>query len=447
MTFVQLGFLEFIQEILSDLFNKVFAPILSDVLMVICRILWSMFVSFMSSFLLTGFTMWLSILDYIAAVYDVLTGVSTVTYGSETDLTMIQALFKVNAVGKAFIVMTAAAIVLAFAFSMLSVIRSMQDTVLENKHPISEVLRWSLKSALSFAMIPLLCVFMLQFTQIIFTAIGEIDYTDTSGGNHSVEIVGSTPGDVLFVTMIQDAIKVPDEFVNDTQRAGYIQQRLDYYLTELGDVASNQFSYRNIDQVLEDVDASKVNYIVAFISVGCLLILMLMSAITLVRRMFELLILYIVAPLFAATIALDGGGVFKKWKNMFIGKFFAGAGTMIAMKLFLMVLPMIATRRFAYSEDKLMNQIITVLFVLGGAWAVYNASITFGKVMDPDSAQEEEGQRRDTINFIKGRWSKFTQNSQNNQSQNQNSDQGQEQGGSGGSQGGSGGGPQGPVRR
>ncbi len=445
MTFVQLGFLEFIQEILSALFNDVFAPILSKVLMAIFKILWSMVVSFMSSFLLTGFTMWLSILDYIASVYDVLTGVSTVTYGNETGLTMIQALFKVNAVGKAFIVMTAAAIVLAFAFSMLSVIRSMQDTVLENKHPISEVLRWSLKSALSFAMIPLLCVFMLQFTQVIFSTIGEINYTDTSGGNHSVEIVGSTPGDVLFVTMIQDAIVVPEEYDNDTQRAGYIQQRLDYYLTELGDVAANQFSYRNTDQVLEDVNAAKVNYFVAFISVGCLLILMLMSAITLVRRMFELLILYIVAPFFAATIALDGGAVFKKWKNMFIGKFFAGAGTMIAMKIFLMILPMVATSRFAYSEDKLLNQIITILFVLGGAWAVYNASITFGKVMDPDSAQEEEGQRRDTISFVKGRWSKLSQGSQNNQSQNQNSVPGQ--GGSGSSQGGSGGGPQGPVRR
>ncbi len=445
MTFVQLGFLEFIQEILSALFNDVFAPILSKVLMAIFKILWSMVVSFMSSFLLTGFTMWLSILDYIASVYDVLTGVSTVTYGNETGLTMIQALFKVNAVGKAFIVMTVAAIVLAFAFSMLSVIRSMQDTVLENKHPISEVLRWSLKSALSFAMIPLLCVFMLQFTQVIFSTIGEINYTDTSGGNHSVEIVGSTPGDVLFVTMIQDAIVVPEEYDNDTQRAGYIQQRLDYYLTELGDVAANQFSYRNTDQVLEDVNAAKVNYFVAFISVGCLLILMLMSAITLVRRMFELLILYIVAPFFAATIALDGGAVFKKWKNMFIGKFFAGAGTMIAMKIFLMILPMVATSRFAYSEDKLLNQIITILFVLGGAWAVYNASITFGKVMDPDSAQEEEGQRRDTISFVKGRWSKLSQGSQNNQSQNQNSVPGQ--GGSGSSQGGSGGGPQGPVRR
>ncbi len=417
MVYVQLGFLELLQELLAGLFNKIFAPILKEILLGIFYILWSLFQSFLGEFLLSAFTTWLSFLDYVASLYDILTGVETVAYGEETGLTLMQAMFRISSVGKAFLVLTVVAIALAFGFSMVSVIRSMADSAMENKQPISVVMRWALKSALSFAMIPLLCLFMLHFTKSIFTVVDQLEYTDTREGSHSVIISGTTPGDIMFVTMVQDAIIVPDEFNTSDKRSGYIRQRLDYYLTELGDVASEQFSYRNTDQVFEDVDATKVNYILAFPSVFCLLALMLLSAIMLVRRIIELLVLYLVSPFFAATIALDGGGVFKKWKDAFIGKFFAGAGTMISMKLFLMVLPFLASDRISYTLDKSMNKIITILFVLGGAWAVYNASITIGRVLDPDSAQEEESQRRDTINFIRGRMSKMRQNSQSGQMQ------------------------------
>lgn len=415
MVFVQLGFLESLQSILAKLFNKIFADFLGEILMGIFRILWSMLTSFLASFLLTGFTAWLSFVDYVSSIYDILAGVETVSYGKATGLTLIQALFRIDKVTKVFVLMTAAAMVLAFMFSMFAVIRSMGDSALENKRPISEAIKWSIKSALSFVMIPVLCLFMLHFTQVVFGVINQIEYTETQKGTHSIRIVGSTPGDVLFVAMVQDAIVVPKEFDNAKSRDAYVRQRLDYYLTELGDVASEQFSYRNTNQVLKDVDATKVNYFLAYTSVCCLLMLLLMSAITLVRRMIELLVLYIVAPFFAATIALDGGGVFKKWKDMFIGKFFAGAGTMISMKLFLIVLPLLASDRISYSADKMMNQIITILFVLGGAWAIYNASITLGRILDPDSAQEEESQRRDVINFAKGRLSKMQQNAQKSQ--------------------------------
>lgn len=257
MVFVQLGFTELIQEILATIFNKIFAPYLKKALLAIFHLIWSLFQNFLGEFLLTSFTMWLSFVDYVSSLYDILTGVETVAYGEEEGLTLLQALFRIDTIGRAFIILTAAAIILAFGFSIVSVARSMADSAMENKQPISVVLRWALKSALSFAMVPLLCLFMLHFTKSIFTVFSQIEYTDSREGSHGVAIVGTTPGDILFVTMVQDAIVVPDEFDKDATRADYIQQRLDYYLTELGDVAAEQFSYRNIDQVLEDVDASK----------------------------------------------------------------------------------------------------------------------------------------------------------------------------------------------
>lgn len=415
MAFIQLGLGDFIQEILRKLMNEIFAPILKEILLGVFNLLWGLLQDFLADFMLQAFTMWLRIVDYIASLYNILVGVSEVSYRNQKGLTILQALFRIDQVTYSFIIITGIAVILAFGFSIISVIRSMGDSLMENKRPISVVMRWALKSALTFMMIPLLCLFMLHFSKSVFAVTSQLEYTDTREGSHSVAIVGTTPGDMLFVTMVQDAIRVPDQYKTTEDRTAYVRQRLDYYMTELGELPATKFNYKNIDQVLQDVDSKKVNYLVAFISVIFVIIMMGLSAITLVRRMVELLVLYIVSPFFAATIALDGGAIFKKWKDLFIGKFFAGFGTMIAMKLFLMVLPYIASNRISYDSNYLLNQIITILFVLGGAWAVYNASITIGQVLDPDSAQEEQQQRRDVLNYIRGRIDKAQQNRQNAQ--------------------------------
>lgn len=432
MTFVQLGFLETLQKIFATLFEEVFSPLLQKALEAIFKVLLGMLHSFLSSFLLASFTKFLSIVDYVAKIYDILTGVETVSYRKETGLSLAEALLKINTIGRAFIILTAVSIVLAFLFSIVSVARSMADSPFENKHPISEVLKWSLKSALTFAMIPLLCLFLVHFSKTVVKVTGQIEYTDTRAGNHNIIIADSTAGDVLFVTMVQDAIKVPDKYKTAEDRSAYVQQRLDYYMTRYGDLASEKFTYSNMDQVLEDVDPMKVNYILAFPSVFCLLALMMMSSVMLVRRMFEMLVLYVVSPFFAASIALDGGAIFKKWKDLFVGKFFAGVGTVITMKIFLIILPFMASNRIHFTDDAFMNKTISVLFVLGGAWAVFNASITIGQVLDPDSASEEQSQRSAIISYMTGKLSNMGSGGQQN---------------AGGRVQRVGGGPQGPTSR
>lgn len=426
MTFVQLGFLETMKGIFADLFEKVFTPLLQKSLETIIKSIFGLAYSFLSSFLLTAFTKFLGYVDYISDVYDILTGAAPVAYGQEKNLSLVQALFKIDTVGRTFIILTAISIVLAFLFSMVSVARSMADSPFENKHPISEVLKWSLKSALTFAMIPLLCLFLVHFSKTIVKVTDQIEYTDTREGSHSIIITNSSAGDVLFVTMVQDAIIVPDKYKTEEDKKAYIQQRLDYYMTGLGDLATNKFTYRNTEQVLEDVDAAKVNYILAFASVITLLALMILSSIMLVRRMFEMLVLYVVSPFFAASIALDGGAVFKKWKDLFIGKFFSGLGTVITMKVFLVLIPFIASNRIKYTDDPFMNKTISILFVLGGAWAVFNASITIGQVLDPDSASEEQSQRSAIISYMTGKLSNMGGGQANQRGRMQRANQGQQ---------------------
>jgi hypothetical protein len=90
------------------------------------------------------------------------------------------------------------------------------------------------------------------------------------------------------------------------------------------------------------------------------------------------LILYLVSPVFSATIALDGGTRFAKWRNQFIGKFFGAFGSVFAMRLYLMMIPFYQGH-IIYSKDTSLNSFISILMILAGAWAVYKGQNLISK--------------------------------------------------------------------
>lgn len=403
MTYVYLDFVSSLQNIFKTIMDKVLVPVLTQALKHIFDLVLLLVQDIVNQLLMGLFTTLLSLIDYVAEMFNVLCGLRRVTYGNAKDVTLLEALFQVDTLSSAFLKLTVVAVILTFLFTMFSVIRSMGDSALDQRHPISEALRWAAKSALTFLLIPMLCLTMLQMSKAVFSVANQLEYTNTRTGDHKVIIQGSTPGDVLFVSMVQDALKYPKEIQNsEAAMEEYKTNRLDYYLTRLGDVPSKQFTYSNADQVAEDVDATKVNMVVALASSACVLLLMLGASLTLVRRTFEVLVLYLVSPFFAATIALDGGNLYRKWREAFIGRFFAGAGTLITIKLFLILLPCIASNRFQYSSDTRINAILTTLFILGGAWATFKGNALIQQILDPEGAQSEQRERDRMLGFAMG---------------------------------------------
>lgn len=416
MPFVYLSFLTRLQSLFKGIMDKLFVPVLSAVLQDIFKILLSLLQQFLNKFLFQGFCYLLKLIDYICQMFDVLCGLTPVSYGSEKNLTILEALFKIEGISRSFARLTLAAIILTFLFSMFSVIRAMGDTAMENRHPISEAVRWAAKSALTFALIPLLCIGLLQTSRAVFLSMSQIDYTDNWSGNQKVVIQGSTAGDVLFVSMIQEALNYPNtsdyqiqeddsdavKAQKEERRREYKSERLACYLTRLGEMPRTVYTYTNTEQVETDVDTSKINMAIPLASAGCLLILMLGACLTLVRRTFELLVLYLVSPFFASTIALDGGETFKKWREAFVGKFFAGLGTLVSMKLFLAVLPIIASNRITYSRDSTINTVLVTLFVLGSAWAIFHGNTMIQQILDPSGAAAEQGERDRILGYALG---------------------------------------------
>ena len=105
-----------------------------------------------------------------------------------------------------------------------------------------------------------------------------------------------------------------------------------------------------------------------------------------IRRIFELLILYLVSPLFACTMPLDDGAAFSKWQNLFIAKFFSGFGSVFTMKLYLVLVPIIVGSGIQMHSNPTVDALLKLFVVMGGAWAAFKSQHLFLQIMNPEAA-------------------------------------------------------------
>lgn len=147
---------------------------------------------------------------------------------------------------------------------------------------------------------------------------------------------------------------------NDAIRKGYV---------------SGDKSYNNLKQVRKDFDIWKIDYLVGYISCIVFIIIMAICIFTFIVRMFNLLLLYLTAPLFASSMPADEGAKWQSWTQAFVIQLFSGFGLIIAMRLYLIIIPVVISSDLVFFAGSgvwyaTLNRMAQLLMVLGGAWAV-----------------------------------------------------------------------------
>ncbi len=116
-----------------------------------------------------------------------------------------------------------------------------------------------------------------------------------------------------------------------------------------------------------------------------------------IRRIIEVAMLYLTAPLFVSAMPLDGGAVFGKWRQMFIGKLFTGFGIVISMKLVFMLTPIIFTPNLRlYGASTTIDSILKTLFMVASFYAAWKSSTLITELISPEAAMAE----RDSMDVI-----------------------------------------------
>lgn len=367
MPYVYLGFVEVLQEIFSKIFDEVLSPVITAVFNILIKLLSDYIWKLLSDIFMDGFVILLKALNFIESMFSLFSGLADVTYRNETT-SLMAFLFNLNGISKALAVITVIAAIMAFLFALYSTGKAMADAPFESQSsPISHVLKNGFKSAVTFMMVPFLCTALLQLSSAVLNqTIISFDYASsgTVGGKASEAGFDN----ILFVTAAQKAAKNGNVLKNYNSGSKYADR----------------------EQVKKDFNLEDVDFLLGYVSCIMVIIVMAGACLSFIRRLFDLLILYLVSPFFSATIALDGGARFSKWRDLFVSKFFAGFGSIFAMKIYLLAVPTFTSGKLVFSGDATVDSCIKMFLAIGGAWAVYKGQSVILQAINPEAASMEK---------------------------------------------------------
>ena len=371
-----------LSSVFSFIYSNVLGPILDKTVYAAGRWLWERILDNFFSALYSLAKMALQILDCLSDLFDTLLGVQPVIFKGE-ETTLLRAFLNMDAVRRAFWYINFFALGLAIIFAVYGVTRSMLDFDFENKRPVSRVMSSLLSSVLNLFTVQLAVFGIIYLAEAILTGLNSaMALAGGAAGN-------TTLGRMIFVLGTLNAAN--DESFNLSSDAVQSGSKI---VGPTDPIRSKFFESSGLSPYkLSDVkiyfNVRKLDY---FILIGLGLVfsfLLLIALIAVVRRLFNLLLLYIVSPLFAATIPLDDGEHFGKWRNLFVGTCFTGYGMLVAMKLYLLICPTIMGSELTMSASVELNFVCKVVFLLGGLWAVYKSSSMITSLISAEAGNAE----------------------------------------------------------
>ena len=390
MVYAYLGsaFVDALGKVFEFVFETVFAPVLKDVLEIVSNLFLNIIWDLLAELFLGLLIVLCTLIDFVESVFNVFAGIAPVLYQGKT-LSLIDVLFKLEAVNFAFWCITLASMALCIAFTIVKTVKSISDMALEDRNPISKVVKDALKAGVTFMMIPVLCLMMLQLSSAI-TAQAVYSFNTVQGGKASI-------GNIIFLTSTMDADWATtgdkDIVTGKVEMKAGRQPSFDDAVRSK--YLKNPKRYQDLDLVMEDFNPDNVNYILGFVSGIAMLFILIGVIVMFIRRMFELLLLYIISPFYVSTIPLDDGATFTKWREMFITKFFSGFGAIFAMRYYLLIIPSVAgSNLILYPKNvangAVINSVLQLFLVVGGAWAVYKSQSLLMQILNPQAAMAEQ---------------------------------------------------------
>lgn len=365
------SFVDKLTDVLTKIFNQVLSPILTDILTVICNLIGNVIWTMLGDLFLTVLIAFCNMVDFVAGLFDIFSGVAPVVVmdgtARGTQKSLLNAFFELEQVSKAFLLVTLLAIGICFLFTIFSTAKSIAELALDDDaKPITKVLKSAAKSCVMFMLVPFMSITLLHISSMIAA---QAESSLDQGKQASV-------GTILFLTGSLPAA-----------RSGYdsVAPGLDEGIWK--DYMDGVYTYRDRDKVDKHFDSTRFDYVTSMACAVVLFFMLLGAVVLFIGRVFELLILYLVSPLFVSTIPGDDGAMFKKWRELFIAKFFSGFGCVFTMKFYLMTVPKFVDGTIDFgSGSGELDCIIKVFLVIGGAWAVFKGQHLLLQILNPAAA-------------------------------------------------------------
>ena len=373
--------IDWLSKILNSIFEWILNTIVIPLLKPVFDFLWNIVIANIAdlfyTFIYTGYCKMLWLLDQLQSGFDVLIGLKDVTYtsadtGVKTQSTLLQYFMNNEIIRNAVISITFIALALSVIFAIYAVMRSTLDFDFEGKRPVGRVLNSVAKMMIAFLLVPVISVFGISLASIVLKQ----TCTAISGGDASL---GKW---VLAISSI-DAGRgnPPTPFTNPN--TGLVNE-------PWASLVGGETDYISFGL---QIHASQIDYLLGYASIIFMSIVMIMCLFTFIKRIFDIMIMYITSPYFVSTIVLDDGEKFKRWRENFIARVLVGFGSVIGMRIFLMMVPVIMNDQLKIFDSVAGNitggYVIRLVFILGGMFAVYKSSTLLTGIISANVAAEE----------------------------------------------------------
>ena len=328
-------------------------------------------------------------------------------------ITLLEYFMGQPAINTVFWGVTIISIALCLGFSIIAVVRSMGD--LQQNRPLGKVLGSVGKAMLTFLLVPFLClgaialstVVLLQLIVLFDSANERGEAVSMEGAlflsavapenvvvrerNYGFEYQYNVNWDTMEVTMDWVYVDRIEEITNPTQ-----QQRTKAYNDFRDDMLYGRrgVGFSDILQLQKDLDVWAMMFsgpmFFTWLASWFSVIMLLMIVMVFLRRIFEVIVLYLVSPFFVSAIPLDDGKRFSGWRDMFISRLVSGFGSIFTLKVFLLMLPMIWTPNLKFSDSTFIDSFFKVILMMGGIYSVYKGHTLISTIINPQGAMAEQ---------------------------------------------------------
>lgn len=127
------------------------------------------------------------------------------------------------------------------------------------------------------------------------------------------------------------------------------------------------------------VNPNTFMYLPALIAGIALAIALIMAVLNLAKRAYEIVFVYFLMPVAMSTLPMDDGARFKNWREMFVTKIILAYGAVLAVNIFVLVLPLINGMRIDGVSD-FANSMFTVFMIVGGAMIIPAGQTLFARL-------------------------------------------------------------------
>lgn len=169
-----------------------------------------------------------------------------------------------------------------------------------------------------------------------------------------------------------------------------------------GGANAKTFSKFNVALVWYYYDLWQFNFLVAFAFLVVSLKIMVKITAGLMKRILEMVALFIISPPIVAVFPLDGGKSFGEWRKTFISKALSAYGAIIGMNIFFLILPYLNEIKFfasgmgiGFSVDgaiAMVNLIISTLFIITGLVVVESFIELISGIVGSESVAKTGGE-------------------------------------------------------